>query len=197
MHLVDQNSKRPPIHSLSMPLIQNHLRSYVLRRSTDGKRSSLGQKLGKSEVSELQVAIIADQQVFRLEVSEDDVFGVQILKTTGNCGRVEPSLVSSERFHISEVSKELSSVDQLKHEIEISGILSQSFEGDDKRMADLRMHEVLVINMVDLLCLHDLMLVEQLQGNVLPCFFILGDLNFPKATYMDQSLPLPSILPTS
>lgn len=182
MHFVDEDTESPPIHSLSVPLIEDDLRRDVLRCSTDGKSSTLSEHLRESKVSQLQVAVISDQQILRLEISEDDVLAVQIFEAAGHGRCVEPGLVGGERFHVSEVGKELSSVDELQHEIEVFGILGESFEVDDEGVADLRVNEVLIVNMIDLLCLHDLMFVEQLQGHILPCLFVLGHLHLPKTT---------------
>lgn len=115
---------------------------------------------------------------------------MEVFEATGDRGGVEPRLVSGERFHISEVGEQLSSVDQFQHEIEIPGILGEPLEGDDKRMADLRMHEIFIVNMIDLLRLHDLMFVQQLQSHILARFLILSDLNLPKATYFNPKLTL-------
>lgn len=159
MHLVDENTQSPPIHCLSMSLIQNNLRSNVLWCSTDGKSSALSQNLGEPKISQLQIPIISDQQILRLEISEDDVLAMQIFEAACHSRCVKPSLVSRERFHISEIGKQLSSIDEFQHKIEVFGILGESFEVDDERVADLRVNKVLIVNMIDLLRLHDLMFV--------------------------------------
>jgi hypothetical protein len=62
------------------------------------------------------------------------------------------------------------------------GVLSKSFEGDYKGMIDLRMDEVLIVDVVYLLGFHDLVFVEQFEGNVLSCLFVFGHFYFPEAT---------------
>lgn len=76
MHLVDEDAQSPPIHCLSVPLVEDDLRSDVLRCSTDGKGSALGEHLGEPKVRQLQVPIISDEQILRLEISEDDVLAM-------------------------------------------------------------------------------------------------------------------------
>ena len=44
------------------------------------------------------------------------------------------------------------------------------------------MDKVLVVDVVDLLGLHDLMLVEQLQGHILSGLLVLGDLHLSEST---------------
>lgn len=115
---------------------------------------------------------------------------MEVFETAGHSGGIEPSLVSCEGFHISEVCEQLSAVDEFQHQIEVPGILGESLKGDDERMADLRMDEVLVVDMVDLLRLHDFMLVQQLQSHILARFLILSHLDLAKATYFKPTLTL-------
>ncbi len=96
MHLVDQNAQSPPIHFFSMSLVQNHFRSDVFRSSTDCEGSAFSQDLSKAKVSKPQIAVFVDQQVFRFEVSEDDVLGVKLLEGQGDGSCVESSLFSWE-----------------------------------------------------------------------------------------------------
>ena len=44
------------------------------------------------------------------------------------------------------------------------------------------MHKVLVIDVVNLLRLHDFVLVEQFQGHVLAGLFVLGDFDLTEST---------------
>ena len=74
-----------------MPLVQQNLRSQVLRRTAQRKRTSL-HNLGKTEVGQLQVAVVPDQQVLRLQVAEDDVLVVQVLENQHDLCCVQPNL---------------------------------------------------------------------------------------------------------
>ena len=59
--------------------------------------------------------------------------------------------------------------------------MGESFEADDEGVIDLRMYEVLVIDVVYLLCLHDFVFVEQFEGYILACLSVLGHLNLAEA----------------
>jgi hypothetical protein len=183
MHLVKQNSQSPPINGLTMTLVQNNLRGNVLRSTANSESSSLIENLGKSEIGKLQITVVSDQEILGFEISIDDILGVKVFKTASNSGSVESGLLSRERFDRSEVSEELSSVDQLKNQIEILGILSESLKVDDERMRDLGVNEILIVDVIDLLGLDDLSLVEKLQGNILSGLFVFGDLNLAETTY--------------
>ena len=197
VHLVDENSKGPPVDCLSVALVEYDLGGDVFGGSADGEGSSLGEELGKSKVGELEVAIVADEEVLGLKISEDDVLGVEVFEAGGDDRAVEAGLVGGEGLDVPEVGEELSAVDELKDKIEVSGILGESFEGDDEGVADLRVHEIFIVDVIYLLGLHDLVLVQQLQGNVFTGLLVLGNLDFAEATCMGRELPLPSTRPTS
>jgi hypothetical protein len=57
--------------------------------------------------------------------------------------------------------------------------------------------EVLVVDVVDLLGLHDLVLVEQFECHILASFLVLGDLDLAEAPYVKRVVPLPRMRPTS
>ena len=66
MHFVYQNAQSPPIHSLSMPMIQNNFRSNVLRSPTDREGAAFVEDFRKPEIGESEVSVISDEEVFRL-----------------------------------------------------------------------------------------------------------------------------------
>ena len=113
VHFVDKHSKSPPIHGFSMALIEDDLRSDVLRGSTDGEGSAFDKELGKSKVSQFEVTVITDEEVLGLEVSEDDVLAVKVFEARGHNGCVEAGLVGGEGLNVAEVGEEFSSVDEL------------------------------------------------------------------------------------
>ena len=64
-HLVDQDSKSPPVYWLAMALIQENLRSDVLR-STTNRVCPFSHYLRKPKVNQLQVTILGYHDVLRL-----------------------------------------------------------------------------------------------------------------------------------
>ncbi len=98
-----------------MSLVQDNFRSNILWSSTDGKCSSLIQYLGESKIGELQITIIGDEEILRLQISKDDIFIMEIFETTGHCGTIEPCLVSCKWLNGSQVSEKLSSIDQFQN----------------------------------------------------------------------------------
>jgi hypothetical protein len=75
--------------------------------------------------------------------------------------------------------------------------LSKPLEGDNEGMVDLRMYKIFVVDMVDLLRLHDLVLAEQLERNVFACLFVLCHLHLAETAYINAELPFPRMRPIS
>ena len=71
-----------------MPLVQQDLGSQVLGSPAQSVGSGL-HVLGKTEISELQVAVLGQQKVLRLQVAEDDILVVEVFEYEDNLGRVE------------------------------------------------------------------------------------------------------------
>lgn len=186
VHLVDQHSQSPPIHGLSMPLVEDDLGSDVFGGPADGEGPALSQELGEPEISQFEVAVVADEQVFRLQISEDDVLAMEVFEAGSDDGAVETGLVSGEALHIAEVGKKFPAVDEFQDEVEVFGVLSESLEVDDEGVVDLGVDEVLVVDVVDLLGLHDLMLVEQLESHVLASLLVLGHLHLAEASLAEH-----------
>ena len=137
VHFIDQNSESPPVDCFSVTLVQNNFRSDVFWSSADGEGSAFGQKLGESEVCEFEVAVVADEKVFWFQISEDDVFAVEVFEAAGDGCPVEAGLVGGEGLDVAEIGEELSAVDKFEDEVKVSGVLGESFEGDDEGVIDL------------------------------------------------------------
>ena len=84
---------------------------------------------------------------------------MEIFEAAGNGSGIEPRLVGREGLYVPQVSEQLSSVDEFKHDIEILRILGETFESHYEGVVDLWVHKVFIIDVVYLLGLHDLMLV--------------------------------------
>jgi len=115
---------------------------------------------------------------------------MEILKAWGHNGSVEAGLVSGKGLHIPKVSEELASIDELKYQIEVSGILGQALESDNEGVIDLRVHEILIIDVIDLLSLHDFVFVQKFESHIFPSLLVLGHLHFPKAPLAEDAADL-------
>jgi hypothetical protein len=88
VHFVHQDSEGPPIHRLAVTSVQKDLRGDVFGSTTDSV-SSLLDDLSKAIIDKLEVTICADHDVFGLEISVDDVLGMQVLEYRSDLSTVE------------------------------------------------------------------------------------------------------------
>ncbi len=89
VHLVDEHSQSPPVDSLSVALVEDDLRSDVLWGSADREGSALVQDLGETKICQFEVAVVPNEQVLWLEVSEDDVLAVEVLEAGSDSSTIE------------------------------------------------------------------------------------------------------------
>ena len=106
-----------------MPLVEDYFRGDVFGGAADSESPALVEDLGKAEVSELDVAIISDEQVFGLEVSEDHILAVQVLEAVGDTGGVEPALVGGEALNRPHVGEQFSPINEFQNQVEVLGVL--------------------------------------------------------------------------
>ena len=85
---------------------------------------------------------------------------MEVFEAAGDSCPVEAGLVSGEGLNVAEIGEELSAVDEFEDEVKVSGVLGESFEGDDEGVIDLWVDEIFIVDVVDLLCLHDFVFVE-------------------------------------
>ena len=88
-----------------MALIQDDFWCNVLRSSANRERSAFIKYLCETEVCKFEVAIVSNQQVFGLEITEDDVLAVEILETASHCCPIKLGLFGGEGLYRAEVSE--------------------------------------------------------------------------------------------
>jgi len=87
-HLVDEDSQRPPVDSLSVALVEEYLGGNVFGGSAQSVRLE-GDALGEPKVCNLEVTGGVEKQIFGLKVAVNEVLGVKELKDEHNVGGIE------------------------------------------------------------------------------------------------------------
>ena len=92
-HLIDDAPDTPPVHSKSVALPINYLRSKVFRgpAQSEGVRVALYVFLGQSEVCQLRIAISVDQDILWLQIPVNDLVLVKMIYGQNDLGAVELS----------------------------------------------------------------------------------------------------------
>lgn len=115
---------------------------------------------------------------------------MKVFEAGGDSSAVESGLISGEGFNWSQVSEELTTVDEFQDQVEMFGVLGEAFEVDDEGVADLWMNKVFVIDVINLLGLDDLTFVKKFEGDVLAGLFVLGHFDFTEAALSEDSADL-------
>ena len=92
--LVGEDAKGPEVHLLIVRLLIHHLWREVVERSTEGMPPVARRMHAPAEISQLELAINAEQQVLGLDVPVDDVLAVQVGEGIGHLRDVLTALVS-------------------------------------------------------------------------------------------------------
>jgi hypothetical protein len=121
-HLIQEGAQTPPVHRLAMPFVLQDLRGKVLWGATEGLGASLWSSagdaaLGETKVSEADVALSIEQQILRLEVSVDDIIGVESLQSRGDLSGVEATTLFRESSIFLQPEEELSSGHVVEHHV--------------------------------------------------------------------------------
>lgn len=77
-----------PIDRLVVALVRHHFWSEVVGSATE-RPCLVRHPLRESKVSYLEVSMSVEQQVFRFQISVDDIFFVQIFESQGDLGCIE------------------------------------------------------------------------------------------------------------
>jgi hypothetical protein len=124
-HFVDQDTKSPPIDWLPVTLIEQNLRRYVFRSTTNGK-GALRDNLGEAKINHLEVAVISDHDVFWLQISVYDILSMQVLKNTDDLCPVELCLPQIEVLHGPVVGEQVTSSEELCNEVYVAIVLEEA-----------------------------------------------------------------------
>ena len=99
-HLIGEDAERPPVHGLAVALVQEHFGGEVLRRATQRISARLA-VLGETKVCELQVALLVDENILRLQISVNDVQRVEVLEHQRDLRGIEPNRVKGKWVSVS------------------------------------------------------------------------------------------------
>lgn len=86
-----EDAERPPIGFFAVAFLRDDFWGNILWSSYNSVGFSCGvaQLLGHTEIGQLEVAVRVQEDVFRLQVSVNDVFLVKILKCQQDLGCIE------------------------------------------------------------------------------------------------------------
>mmetsp|Transcript_48062 Transcript_48062/g.148315 ORF Transcript_48062/g.148315 Transcript_48062/m.148315 type:complete len:343 (-) Transcript_48062:141-1169(-) len=186
---VQQDPHRPPVHRLAVALALDHLGRQVLGRPAQRERP-LRHLLREPEVRDLDVPLVVQQQVLRLQVAVDDVFGVHVLEREHQLRVVELGHVVGEPPRRAQVREHLAPDDELEHKVQLLLVLERRPHVHDERVLQLHQDPLLRDDVLHLLHLDDLALLQALHREVLVRALVLAQPHAPERARAQRLLQL-------
>lgn len=118
-----------------MALILKNLWRQIFWSATKSKSPVLN-NFRKTEISQFNVPIRGNQDVFRLKITVNDILAMKVLKNEDQLSSIEGGLVGLEHAFFSEMSEELAAGDVFHEEVNVLAVLVHAFEVDDEWVAD-------------------------------------------------------------
>jgi len=110
-------------------LVKKHLRGEVFGGTAERVGTGLTE-LGETEIRELEVAFLINQNVFGFEITVNNMLRVEVLEHQRHLGRVKHSVVRLERSFSSEESEKLTTGNVLHEEVEVAMVLRKALKSD-------------------------------------------------------------------
>mmetsp|Transcript_5456 Transcript_5456/g.11302 ORF Transcript_5456/g.11302 Transcript_5456/m.11302 type:complete len:200 (+) Transcript_5456:808-1407(+) len=129
--LEGQDANAPPVGAEAMALVEDDLGSEVLWRAAQGPCAVL-QDLGEPKVDHLDVAILVEEQVFRLEIPIYDFMAVHVREDRDDRRGVELAHPVSQRRTLRQQREELAAQGQLEQHVQLALVLIGLHESQDE-----------------------------------------------------------------
>jgi len=162
-HLEDEDAERPPVDRLVVGFGGDDFGRDIIGRTAQGV-SDVGDFLCEAEIGQLDVAVLVQQDVFRLEVPVDDIQSVEVLDGEKHFGGVEFGHWRGKALGLAQEREELSALYVIHDHEQVVTVLESAPHSDDEGVLGEFEHTALVIGMFDLLHIDDALLLQRLHG---------------------------------
>ena len=137
-HFVGEDAQCPPVNGVGVATSLQHFWRNILRGATErvGLLVQL-ELLGDAEICHLQVAIFSNHNIFRLQVSVDDLVLVQVTEGESHLSCIELGLMLFEVSSVGEVREELAAPDEVEHKEYLVISLEDVLKADKEWMVQL------------------------------------------------------------
>lgn len=148
-HFEDEHAEGPPVDIFVVPFRLNDFRCKVLWRPTES-HGFFGDNLSKTEVSDFDVTLFVDKQVFRFKVTIGHFHAVKVLERHCNfCCKKKGHVVGKSAL-APQKSKQLAAARVVEHHVDVTRRLEGPLQVNDKRVVNGREDLLLALDMVDL-----------------------------------------------
>ncbi len=149
--LIENNSQRPKINAIGISLTSKNFWSHIVRSSNNGE-SFLNDRflvdlLASSHINKFKVAVFANHNIFRLQISVNNIGAVHGLQYMKQNRCVKLTLLYVQNSDDSDCIEKLKTIDELHKEVNIVTILKRANIVNCERGIDLLKNVLLVQKM--------------------------------------------------
>ena len=142
----------------------DHLRGKVVERAAECGPAVTGRMYAPSKVADLELAVDAKKEILWLDVSMNDVLGMEIGKSVGHLIDVDGAASLGEATVLCELLVKFTLASKLEHEKDALFIVEVTVEAEDVWMAEVLLDFDLATDLLLDSRLNNLGLVETLEG---------------------------------
>lgn len=147
-----------------MAALDEDLRRQVVGRSTEGVSLRVAlEHLREAEVRQADVPILVHQDVLRLQVTVDDVLGVEMTECHGDLNGVEAGTLLREASHLSQVHEKFTATNESHHEENLLLRLEHVAHTDKEGVIGLEQDVLFESSRLNLVVLDDHVLSQRLH----------------------------------
>ena len=174
-----------------MALHVENLGRQVLGCAAEGLGCLVGlQEFGQAEVCQFYVAAGVHQDILGLEVSVDDIVGMEVAQGNQNLGRNELDGALLEPALVAEVVEEVAALDVLQKEVNPVLILEDVVHREDEGVLRLEQNVLFRPGVDNLPLLYQYILIDSLHRIFLAVFGVYYEEYLAEGAFVDQLLNL-------
>mmetsp|Transcript_17384 Transcript_17384/g.43294 ORF Transcript_17384/g.43294 Transcript_17384/m.43294 type:complete len:422 (+) Transcript_17384:372-1637(+) len=189
VHFVNDSAKRPPVHLFAISLVAviavklDNFGGKILGCTTNRPGLLVAKDLlAQTKISEVDMSVLADKDIFGLQITVDDTTGVKMAQRKGELGSVKAdSLYVDPLFSLNNAEK-ITTADELQHKMELLFCLESPGQTHNIRVLHLAEDAVLLLCSLHLIALYKHLLVQHLHGIQLLCVLLPDQHDLAEAT---------------
>jgi len=185
-HLIDKDSKSPPVNCETMPFLIKDLWSQILCGSAEGVGLlCLGlQEFRQAKVGQIDVASFINEYVLRLKISVDYAVMVKIAKCYSNLCSIEFHNVLREALVMEQMVIEITTSHILKEKVDSELVLKYIIHTKHEGMLRLEQDLFFILGILYLLFVNQYILINSLHGIEISIVLVDNQKHLPKRAFI-------------
>ena len=181
-HLVEKHSNSPYVDTIVVIWVENHLGSHILISSTECAPLGVYIFSRPTKVTEFDIEILIDEQIFRFDISMHNIVQMKILQCFNGLGEVNESLRLWEFGFRILVIKQIASLCIVQHHVNILLVQDGIPQGGNVGMVNLAVKLDLSFDEFEFVIWRNILQADNFYGVVFIGGCVNGELDYAKGT---------------